>query len=96
MKKYFVKVIATATDDNPNFAGMVEKSLYGKDQKLLESKGEVSTLLGTTYRAHNDMFEEYGYNRLCDAKKSWIYKNFEKPDFEQFWTNKVSIVEKEF
>ena len=96
MKKYFVKVIATATDDNPSFAGMVEESLYGKDQKLLESMGEVASLLGTSYKASTFEFAEYGYNRLCDAKKSWIYKNFEKPDFEKFWTNKVSIVEKEF
>ena len=85
MKKYLVKEISTATKDNPNFAGNVQVAIYGKDQKLI-------SLNGSEY----DDFDfgeygikEYGYNRECDAKRSWIYKN---PENTKYWTSTVEVI----
>lgn len=83
---YAVKVIATATEKNHNFAGVVNEYLYGKDQTLIGFKDEY---LGGDHEPYPLMIKDYGYRRECDAKRSWIYKNTEDT---KFWKYAVSIV----
>ena len=83
---YLVKVIATATEKNRNFAGIVNEYLYGKDQKLLGYKDEY---LGGYKRPYQFMVDDYGYRRECDAKKSWIFRNTKDTEF---WKNEVLII----
>ena len=87
MTKYVVKVVSTAKDSNPSFAGDVNIYYYGKEQYLLASKD-----CHTNNLSYLDvMAANYGYNRECDAKKSYIYKN--RNDSEEFWTS-VTTIEK--
>ena len=42
--------------------------------------------------------DKYGYTRLCDAKRSWIYKHYKAGDIYDvtFWDHEVEIVEMQF
>ncbi len=35
----------------------------------------------------NFLVHEYGYNRACDAKRSWLYKNPAKN--REFWEDEI-------
>jgi hypothetical protein len=87
MIKYVVKVVSTAKDSNPSFVGNVNIYYYGKDQYLLASKDRHADNLSYL----NNMALSYGYNRECDAKKSYFYKT--RNNFDEFWTN-VTTIEK--
>lgn len=91
MKKYLVKLTSVATENNVNFKGQVAVFYYDKDQKLISTEG--STELDV--KASKYMIKEYGYSRLCDAKRSWIYKNAVTLNRENFWKMSVEIVEVE-
>ena len=90
MVKYVVKETSVATPENPNFAGETSIMCYGKDGVVLYRGG--------THCRHPDEHmwmwgvTEYGYNRLCDAKRNWVYKN---PENSEYWTSTVEIVEVE-
>ena len=85
MKKYLIKEVSTATDDNPNFRGEVQERLYGKGMEMIMCKGtKYDDFDFSMYK-----YEEYGYDRECDAKKSWVYKN---PENTKYWTSTVEIV----
>lgn len=88
MIKYLVKEISTATAENPNFAGQTSIYYFGKGERILAKEGTH----GTDYNFnHIDwMINEYGYSRLCDAKRAYAYKN---PENSKFWTSTVEIVE---
>ena len=84
---YAVKVVATATEKNKNFAGEVSVYWYGKEQTLLGFKDRY---LGGNHEPYPLMIREYGYRRESDARRSWMYKNSENTEF---WEYEVSIVE---
>ena len=100
MKYYVIKVTATATDDNLNFKGSVHTYYCGRNQKLLggdDANGELkaSNILSFENSPHRSwLIKEYGYKRLCDAKRSYIYKN---PCNESWyhWREVCEIVEVE-
>lgn len=88
MVKYIVKVTSVATPENPSFAGETSIYWYGKG-------GEVLCVEGTHRPNENrPMWEwgvrEYGYDRLCDAKRNWSYKN---PENSKYWRSTSEIVE---
>ena len=83
MTKYVIKVVSTAKDSNPSFAGDVNIYYYGKAQCLLVSKNRYENNLPYL----DIMSANYGYNRECDAKKSWIYRNPAKN--REFWEDEV-------
>lgn len=94
MKKYLIKTVATATAENPNFAGQVRVYYYGKNQSLLGSSADVGRV-----RKVNDpselpkfLIEEDAYSRKCDAARSWILNN---PEISANWTETTEIVEVE-
>lgn len=96
MKKYLVKEIYTATEANENFKGNVHTTWCGKGDYLIATTDK--ELWNTTHV--NDVSEidpywlnEYGYNRLCDAKRNWSYKN---PENSKYWTATAEIIEVEF
>lgn len=87
MIKYVVKIVAKAKDTNPSFAGDTNIYYYGKAQHLLVSKNRYENNLPYL----NFMAANYGYNRECDARKSYIYKTRNDP--EEFWIS-ITTIEK--
>lgn len=85
---WFVKSVIMATKDNKNFAGEVHTYIFGKEEfRLFED------VPGGFY--NKDLTDcpyciiEYGYKRLCDAKRSYSYRN---PQNDDFWRTTVKIV----
>lgn len=77
--RYIIKVTATATSDNPSFAGDVQTYYYGKDQFIISYRAEpVSEYLVT----------EYGYKRRCDAVKASKFW-----DNAKYWDYVTEIIE---
>lgn len=85
---YFVKEVSTATPENKNFAGQVHTYIKGKDNfRLFEDVPD-----GWYNKDLTDCpycIREYGYKRICDAKKNYTYKH---PENSWSWTTKVKIV----
>lgn len=80
--KYLVKVTYVATNDNPNFAG--ETNVYWSGKGSKSEKDNFSQYF----------LENYGYSRLCDAKKNWDYNNQEDSPVngKTFWIKTAEIV----
>ena len=82
-----IKCIATATNDNPNFAGEVKTYYYGKKQAHLDDEGKVLKWC----------VDEYGYSKKAMAERG--LKSLEKVftetsvKFPSYWTYEFSIVE---
>lgn len=89
MTKYIVKTTSYATENNKNFSGKMIYGLYGKNQKLLEMGGSYAEERFLDFGMSTYMLREYGYNRECDAKKSWIYKNHENTEY---WKSTAEII----
>ena len=87
---YFVKVVNRATKNNPNFAGDVCESLYGKNQTLVAMCGNHAERLYTTQKFIPFYAKQFGYKRASDARRSYMFKCIED---ERFWDTEVSIVE---
>ena len=84
MIKYAVRQTHRATDNNPNYAGQTAISWYGKAQQMLGYQGDHAEAV---HMAVDDerirfMASLYGYDRECDARRSWVFKN---PDQSGFW-----------
>lgn len=94
MKKYLIKTVATATAENPSFAGQTHIFYYGKNQSCLGSSED----LGRVWKVNDPselpkfLIEEYGYSRKCDVARSWILNN---PENSKFWTETTEIIEVE-
>lgn len=90
MTKYIIKITEIAKDSNTYFAGDTHVYYYGKKEELIgdEIFGTSDSsypLIGMDY--FNFFVHRYGYNRECDAKKSWLYKNPAKN--REFWEDEV-------
>lgn len=86
--KYLVKQTSIATQSNPNFAGEMSITYYGKGEKMVKREG--THIPCENFDRTDYMLNEYGYNRLCDAKRAYAYKH---PDNTEYWTSTVEIVE---
>lgn len=84
MVKYIIKTYSKATKDNPNFANEDFTAYYGKNQKLIGYVGSHAEHVKSVLELNNYNILNYGYNRECDAKRSWIYKNPERNS--PYWT----------
>ena len=81
--RYIIKVTATATSDNPNFAGDVQTYYYGKGQFMISYREEPVNALSKY------LVTEYGYKRKYDAvKASKFWDNDAK-----YWDYKTEIIE---
>lgn len=91
MKKYLVKTVSTPTELNENFKHEFAVYYYGKKGK---SVGTVSNAGAFSRNWLPSMYQikEYGYDRVCDAKRSWNYNN---PQNDDYWRTNVQIVEYE-
>lgn len=83
--RYIIKVTATATSDNPNFAREVRTYYYGKNQFLISNSEEPLDALSKYFLA------EYGYKRRCDAIKAAKFWN-NTPE-AKYWGYKTEIIE---
>lgn len=90
MKKYIVKVVGKATENNPHFAGQEFVAYCGKNQKLLGHEGSYVEAAHMVKKLDAYMIKEYGYSRRCDAVRSWNYKN---PENSPYWSITTEIVE---
>ena len=94
MIKYIIKTYSKATDSNKNFAGEDFTAYYGKNQKLLGFTGSHAERVGMAFELMTWRIKDYGFSRVCDAKRSWIYKNPERNS--PYWTPEVvEIIEVE-
>ena len=93
MKKYLVRITSVATGANPNFAGDVSVAYSGKGGKILGIYGNHCDHTGTRVNLSKYMIAEYGYNRICDAKHSWDWKNYKVNDDRGFWESVINIEE---
>ena len=100
MKRYFIKVIATATDNNPNFAGTVIEYIYGKKEEIVGRKTisdpnghnkYIKDFDDTKYK--NDVLE-YGFTSKGRAE-AVAKKVHDKPDMYGHWTDEISVIETE-
>ena len=92
MKKYIVKETSYATEANYNFKGQISICYFGKGSEIIAMEGSHAEATHTTKKMDNYMVKEYGYNRLCDAKKSYVYKH---PENTKHWKSFAEIVEVE-
>lgn len=90
MKRYLVKCVDTATEENPNFAGNVLVSLYGKNQELIAMMGSQAEQLHTVKELDEEDIREFGYSRACDARRSYMYNFLEDG---RFWFSERKIIE---
>ena len=90
MKRFLVKIISKATENNPYFAGQECVAYHGKNQKLLGYEGSYVEAVNMVKKLDVYMIKEYGYTRECDAKRSWCYKN---PENSKYWTSTCEVVE---
>lgn len=84
MKKYLVKEVSVGTEKNPGFAGKVMVSWNGK-----ASSGKDNFCFDGDKWFDKWWIIEYGYNRECDAKRNWTFKN---PENTRYWSSTVEIV----
>lgn len=80
--RYIIKVTATATSDNPNFAGDVQTYYYGKGQFMISYIEEPVNALSKY------LVTEYGYKRRYDAVKASKFW-----DNAKYWDYKTEIIE---
>lgn len=91
MSKFIIHCVSRATKDNKNFVGDVLETYYGKKEKLIGMYGNHAERFHSIQEVNDYMIKEYGYSRLCDAKRSWIYNN---PDVNgPYWDTEVEIIE---
>lgn len=83
--RYITKVTATATSDNPNFAGEVKTYYFGKGQFMISDKAEHMDELSRY------LMTEYGYKRRCDAVKA--AKFWDNTPDAKYWGYKTEIIE---
>lgn len=91
-ERYFlVYVKAEATPDNPNFAGVVNKYVYGKGDELLYTDSKEITAYSAEYnKLYASDIRAYGYTRRQDAKRCYSYTH---PDNNGHWSSKAYVVE---
>lgn len=80
--RYIIKVTATATSDNPNFAGDVQTYYYGKAQFMISYREEPVNALSKYF------VTEYGYKRRYHAVKASKFW-----DNARYWDYKTEIIE---
>lgn len=90
MKKYLVKQISVATEQNPNFAGQVSVSFCGKGDERIGHTGTHAEAVHDYAEPNDYSIKEYGYSRKCDALRNWTYRH---PENTKFWNSTVEIIE---
>ena len=83
--RYITKVTATATSDNPNFAGETKTYYFGKGQFPISDKAESIEELSKFF------ITGYGYKRRCDAVKA--AKFWDNTPDAKYWDYKTEIIE---
>ena len=85
---YAVMTIYTATKENVNFPGEVQTWINGKEDKVLFAEGTSDHWNDQPLYAYR--VREYGYKRMCDAKRNYSYTHQESES--KSWIKEVRIV----
>ena len=87
---YLIKVWARPSKNNPSPAGEAFY-YYGKAETLLAAKGshEMTAYLDCADRYTLKDIRNYGYARLCDARR---VANKRSKRVDQFWDYKVTVI----
>ena len=88
--RYLVKTISVATEDNPNFAGQTAIAFYGKRDKRLSYQGDHAEKTHSFQKLWDGDIKEYGYRRVCDARRNYWYTH---PENTKNWESVSEIVE---
>ena len=98
MKRYFIKIKTTATDNNPNFAGTVIEYIYGKKEEMVGRKTITDPNGHNKYtkdfddtKYKNDVLE-YGFTSKGRAE-AVAKKVHGQPDMRGHWTDEIEIIE---
>ena len=92
MKKYLVKITSVATKENPIFAGEIDINYYGRGESHIAHEGNHGDgiyRIGKLEDINSYWIEKDGYNRECDAKRSYMYKN---PENTKYWKSTAEII----
>ena len=102
MLRFIIKETSIATDKNPSFAGETAICYSGKAGECVGYDGNHDQMYYRFWDEDNKVWSrrgldkgkirEYGYKRLCDAKKAFIYRN---PENSDFWHSTVEIIKLE-
>lgn len=90
MVKYIVKLTSVATPENESFAGETCVYYYGKGGITLGVEGDHA--VWSKMPLWEGGIRLHGYDRLCDAKRNWSYKN---PENTKYWKSTAEIMEVE-
>ena len=88
IRYYFVKVVATATAENPTRAGEVITYIYGKAEELMFCDSNDAWMKRDVFDSYY-FIREYGYTREDYAKRAYSYKH---PTHDANWNDTVEIV----
>lgn len=92
VKKYVVCTTSVATPENKNFKDCIFHYWHGKHNTLIWSDDPFINPIREQYSFKDYYVMQYGYDRLCDAKRNWSYKN---PENTQWWKSTTEIIEVE-
>lgn len=96
MIKYLVKLTSVATEKNVNFFGITNIYYYGRCETVVAGRDNDMWLNRELDDPLTKYFiKEYGYNRICDAKRSYIYKRAKEPDCYGYWDENAEIIKVE-
>ena len=84
---WFVKTVTRPTEQNTNHAGEEHIHIFGKGEKMLFAQTGDPWIDRDWMTPHNVL--EYGYKRVCDAKRAYAYKN---PERSEYWYERPQIV----
>lgn len=88
IRYYFVKIVATATAENPTRAGEVTTYIYGKEETLMSCDSKDPWFKKDNFDSFY-FIREYGYKHESHAKRAYVYKN---PTHNEYWNETVEIV----
>ena len=89
-KRYLVKTVTRATEQNVFNPGAVHVHIFGKAQEMLYANTG-DPWIDRDYM-HPYFVLEYGYKRECDARRAYAFKN---PERSEYWQERPQIIEVE-
>lgn len=100
MKRYFIEIIATATEKNPNFAGTVMRYVYGKKEEMVarnaieDPKDYAKCERSFDVTKDKYTMENYGYTSRSRAEV--VARKVHQPvENNGYWEDKITIIEAE-
>ena len=100
MKRYFIEIIAKATETNPNFAGTIVRYVYGKKEEMvarnvIEDPNDYAKY-GRSFDMTKDKYTMENYGYTSRARAEVVARKVHQPvENNGYWEDKITIVEVE-